>query len=144
MAHGVQVVFDCKDPDRLADFYAGALHYKVQDPPEGFETWEDALKTWKVPQDEWHLASAITDPEKKGPRIFFQKMDTPKSGKNRVHIDINASGGRNVPAGERKAQVRAEVDRLVKLGAKFQKEWSEDGDFWIVMLDPEGNEFCVQ
>lgn len=45
---------------------------------------------------------------------------------------------------QRKAQVWSEVDRLAKLGAKVQKDWEENGEFWVVMLDPEGNEFCVQ
>jgi hypothetical protein len=144
MGRKVQVTFDCRDPDALARFYASALHFKLQDPPEGFSTWEEALKAWGVPEEDWSLSSAIVDPEGRGPRIYFQKMDTPKPGKNRLHIDVNASGGPKVPMPERRAQVRREVDRLVGIGAKKQAEREENGEFWIVMLDPEDNEFCVQ
>ncbi len=144
MAHRIQVVFDCQDPGALSEFYAEALHYEMQGPPKGYASWEKALRAWKVPKTEWNSASAVVDPEGKGPRIYFQRMDTPKLGKNRVHIDVNASGGRNASPALRKRQVRAEVKRLTKLGAKEQREWEEEGEFWVVMLDPEGNEFCVQ
>jgi hypothetical protein len=144
MVGKVQIVFDCHDPLGLSKFYAEALHYKLQDPPEGYKSWEEALKAWNVPEEEWNSSSAIVDPEGKGPRIYFQKMDTPKLGKNRVHIDVNASEGSQASIQERKRQVRAEVERLLKLGAKEQREWEEQGEHWVVMLDPEGNEFCVQ
>lgn len=144
MGRRVQIVFDCADPERLSEFYAEALGYKMQDRPEGFESWEEALRAWKVPEEDWDSASAIVDPEGRGPRMYFQRMDTPKAGKNRVHLDVNASGGRATPLEERKSAVRAEVKRLVGLGAEEQREWEEEGDFWVVMLDPEGNEFCVQ
>jgi hypothetical protein len=144
MPQKIQIVFDCSDPAALSKFYAESLHYKLQDPPEGFKSWEEALRAWGVPEGEWNSASAIVDPDGKGPRIYFQQMDTPKLGKNRVHLDMNASGGGRVPVQERKGQVRAEVQRLLKLGATEQREWGENDDYWIVMLDPEGNEFCVQ
>jgi Glyoxalase-like domain len=144
MATRIQVVFDCKDPDKLSKFYAEALHYKFQDPPPGFKTWEDALRSWGVPESEWNSASAIVDPEGKGPRVYFQQMDTPKLGKNRLHIDFNVGGSSKVPLEERKVIIRAEVERLLKLGATSQGEHHEDTDYWFVMADPDGNEFCVQ
>lgn len=144
MATAVQIVFDCRDPASLSEFYATALHYKLQDPPEGFSSWEEALKTWDVPEEEWNSASAIVDPEGRGPRIYFQQMDTPKLGKNRVHLDLNVSGGPKVPLEERKKRVDAEVDRLLELHATKQRAWEEDGEYWVVMLDPDRNEFCVQ
>jgi hypothetical protein len=144
MDRKVQIVFDCRDPAGLSKFYAEALHYKLQDPPEGYKSWEEALKAWGVPEAEWNSASAIVDPEEKGPRIYFQQMDTPKLGKNRVQLDINASEGARVPTQERKGQVRAEVERLLKLGAIEQREWEERQEYWVVLQDPEGNEFCVQ
>lgn len=144
MATGVQIVFDCPDPAALATFYAAALHYEVQDPPEGFSTWEEALRAWGVPEAEWNDASAIVDPEGRGPRIYFQRMDTPKRGKNRVHLDLNVSGGPQVPLAERKGRVDAEVARLRALGASRQRALEEQEDYWVVMLDPDGNEFCVQ
>ncbi|MGQ0798332.1 MAG: VOC family protein [Methanobacteriota archaeon] len=144
MARTIQVVFDCRDPTRLSEFYAAALHYKLQDPPEGFATWEEALKAAGVAEEEWNSASAIVDPDGRGPRIYFQQMDTPKQAKNRVHLDLNASGGSKIPSDERKKQIHVEVDRLLGLGATKQQAWEELGGYWVVMLDPEGNEFCVQ
>ncbi len=41
---GIQITFDCQDPDRLAGFWAEALRYEEQDPPEGFESWPDFLR----------------------------------------------------------------------------------------------------
>jgi hypothetical protein len=148
MVSKLQIVFDCADPAGLSEFYAKALHYKLQDPPIGFDSWEGWLKQQRIPESEWNSASAIIDPEGKGPRIYFQQMDTPKLGKNRLHIDINASGGLKVPFEERKKQVDSEVLRLVTDGAKKDHELEGgSGDFreyCVIMLDPEGNEFCVQ
>ncbi len=141
----LHVVFDCRDPASLSKFYAEALRYKLQDPPSGYPSWEAWLKGQGIPEAEWNSASAIVDPEGKGPRIYFQQMDTPKPGKNRLHIDINASGGLRVPLDERKRQVNQEVERLVGLGATKDHELDEGrGEYCVVMLDPEGNEFCVQ
>jgi len=144
MARRLQIVFDCRDPATLSRFYAEALQYKIQDPPDGFKSWEEALAAWGIPREEWNSASAIVDPEGKGPRIYFQQMETPKLGKNRLHIDMNASEGPSVPKQKRKEQVRAEVGRVLKLGAVEQKEWEEGEGYWFVMQDPEGNEFCIQ
>lgn len=140
----LQIVFDSSDPSGLSKFYEEALHYKLQDPPSGFESWEAFLKAQAIPEEEWDNASPIVDPEGKGPRIYFQQMDTPKLGKNRLHIDVNASDGLSVPLAKRKEQVNSEVERLLRLGARKQRELSEMGEYCVVMLDPEGNEFCVQ
>jgi hypothetical protein len=75
MAFSLQAVFDCKDPASLSKFYAEALHYKLQDPPAGYESWEKWLMEKGIPEEEWNSASAIVDPEGKGPRIYFQQMD---------------------------------------------------------------------
>jgi hypothetical protein len=144
MAFRLQVVFDCSDPADLSKFYAEALHYKLQDPPTGYESWESFLRARGIPEEEWNSASAIVDPEGKGPRIYFQQMETPKLGKNRLHIDINASGGARIPLEERKQQVNKEVARILGLGASKQRELEEMGEYCVVMLDPEGNEFCIQ
>lgn len=144
MSTRVQVVFDCADPDRLAHFWAEALGYKLQDPPEGFATWPDFLRTINWPEELMDAASAVVDPEGTGPRIYFQKVPEPKTAKNRVHLDLNVGGGPAARPEESRARVRAEADRLVKLGATEQRGRDERGEFWIVMQDPEGNEFCVQ
>lgn len=97
-----------------------------------------------VPESEWNSASAIIDPEGRGPRIYFQQMDTPKPGKSRVHLDLSVSGGPSVPMDDRKKRIGAEVERLLGLGAAKQRAWQEPGEYWVVLQDPEGNGFCVQ
>ena len=144
MATRVQVVIDCADPGALAPFWAEALGYKIQDPPAGFDSWEDFLVAQGVPESDWNSASAIVDPDGAGPRVFFQRVPEPKELKNRVHLDLNASGGPQTPIEERKEQVYAEVARLQGLGATRGREVEEMGGFHVVMQDPEGNEFCVQ
>src|SRR2546429_1264246 len=117
MGTKIQIVFDTADPDRLARFWSQALHYKVQDPPAGFATWEAALRAWHVPEEEWHSTSAIVDPEGRGPRILFQLMDTPKPGKNRLHLDLNVSGGAAGSPQNPQTPVGNEVGRLFCRGA---------------------------
>ncbi|HYF66176.1 MAG TPA: VOC family protein, partial [Herpetosiphonaceae bacterium] len=85
MATSVQVVFDCADPTRLSEFWAATLGYKLQDPPGGAASWEEWLTAQGIPESEWNSASAIVDPDGKGPRIFFQRVPEPKTVKNRVH-----------------------------------------------------------
>jgi hypothetical protein len=142
MATGVQIVFDCADPDRLARFWAEALHYQLQPPPDGHATWEEALRAFGVPEEEWGNASAVIDPDGVGPRVYFQKVPEPKTVKNRVHLDLNQVT-RETPAEERRRLVDGEVARLEGLGATKLYGGAEHGGYWITMADPEGNEFCV-
>lgn len=144
MATGVQVVIDCADPARLAKFWATALHYQEQDPPTGFATWQDFLAAQGVPESEWNSANAVVDPDKQGPRIYFQRVPEPKTLKNRVHLDLNVGGGHETPLDARRERVRAEARRLIDHGATQVRETERRGEFWIVMQDPEGNEFCLQ
>src|SRR5262249_19354732 len=107
-------------------------------------SWQEFLTALNVPQEEWGSASAIVDPDGVGPRIYFQRVAEPKRVKNRVHLDLNAGGGRGVSPEERRRQVEAEGERLIGLGATQLRVWDADGEHWVVMQDPEGNEFCVQ
>jgi hypothetical protein len=143
MAIPVQVTIDCADPATLAQFWAAALEYEVQPPPEGFESWPAALTAWGVPESKWNSASAVVDPAGVGPRVFLQRVPEPKSVKNRVHLDLRASDGLGIPVEQRRVQVAATVARLVGLGAREVGQVEEMGSFWTVMQDPEGNEFCV-
>lgn len=145
MATSIQVVMDCADPDRLARFWAEALHYKLQDPPEGFESWEDFLLQQGVPESEWNSASAVVDPDEKGPRLYFQRVPEGKVVKNRVHLDLNVGPGARAPLEDRQRAVDAEAERLKGLGATVLRPGGvERGEYWLVMQDPEGNEFCLQ
>jgi hypothetical protein len=141
MAVGVQVVFDAADPGKLAEFWAAAADYVVQPPPEGFASWPEFLAKIGVPEDQWDRASACVDPDGNGPRFFFQKVPEPKQVKNRVHVDLHPGAGHEPP--DRIAVVRADAERLTRLGAQIVREYAEHGEFWIVLTDPEGNEFCV-
>lgn len=135
MATGVQVVMDCADPANMMKFWATALGYKEQDPPEGHASWEDFLRSMNVPEDQWNSAGAIVDPEGKGPRLYFQRVPEAKTVKNRVHLDLNVSDGQATPMEERRKRVDAEVERLVRAGATVFRpgEVSELGEYWVVM-----------
>ena len=141
MATGIQVVIDCADPERVARFWASALGYKLQDPPDGYATWEEFLTAIGVPENQWNNASAVVDPDGKGPRIYFQRVPEGKTVKNRVHLDVQVGAG--LGPEERPGRVAAEVDRLLGLGATHLRTYDEMGEHWVVLQDPEGNEFCV-
>ena len=143
MSREVQVTFDCGDPAALAEFWATVLGYVPQPPPPGFPTWDAALDAWGVPADQRNERSALVDPDAAGPRIFFQRVPEGKSAKNRVHLDVRAASG--LEGDERMAALEAEAARLVPMGAA-QVERFEPGPMdsgFIVMRDPEGNEFCL-
>jgi Glyoxalase-like domain len=146
MATGVQVVLDCADPGALARFWAAALHYEIQPPPPGHESWESFLASVGVPREEWNSASAVVDPAGAGPRLYFQRVPEPKTGKNRLHLDLNVGGGRSLTLAERQQRVDAEVARLTALGARevgrHVSELFDESN--VVMADPEGNELCLQ
>jgi hypothetical protein len=145
MATQIQVVIDCADPDRMMKFWATALNYKEQDPPQGYGSWEEFLRAMNIPEDQWNSAGAVVDPEAKGPRLYFQKVPEGKTVKNRVHLDLNVGGGSSTPLEERRKRVDAEVERLVAAGATVFKPGADEmGEYWVVMQDVEGNEFCVQ
>ena len=106
------LTIDCADPTRVAAFWCSALGYElVESDEEGAE---------------------IRDPGGAGWPLLFLVVPEGKSAKNRLHLDIRASGS-----------MAQEVERLEGLGAVRQRLVEEGGSFWTVMLDPEGNEFCV-
>jgi hypothetical protein len=144
MAVGVQVVIDCTDPATLAPFWAEALGYQRQAPPPGFDSWEDWLRDMGVPEADWNAFDAVVDPDGVGPRIFFQRVPEPKTGKTRVHLDLNVGGGPGTPIEERKAAVDAAATRLVGLGAERVRSYEERGEYWVAMRDPQGTEFDLQ
>lgn len=140
----IQVTFDANDPGSLAEFWVVALGYIPQPPPGTFDSWESWLSEMGVPEESWNDASAIVDPEEKGPRLFFQRVPEGKTAKNRVHLDVNAGGGHEVEYADRIDAVDRHVDTLIDLGGSKVEAVSQRGEYWVVMLDPEGNEFCVQ
>ena len=98
MAVRFQLVIDCKDPELLARFWAAALGYVLEPPPEGFATWDDWRRDIGLPDSELGTgADSIIDPRGDGPRIWFHVVPDAKVVKNRLHLDIHASGMAGVP-----------------------------------------------
>jgi hypothetical protein len=64
--------------------------------------------------------------------------------KNRVHLDVNIGGDPGTPPDERRMRVDAAVERLVTHGASKLQAFDQHNEYWVVMQDPEGNEFCLQ
>ena len=139
----VQVTFDCENPVKLSEFYLQAMGYAREAVPPAFDSLEAWLKARGVPEEEWDDGRAIVDPAGRRPRIWFHKLDTPKPGKNRLHLDLFVGNDPKAGLAERKSKVDPEVQRLLKLGATID-EAVADGDYYFVTcLDPEGNEFDV-
>ena len=140
----VQVTFDCADPATLSAFWAEVLGYALDAPPAGFDSWDAFLDQVGVPAEHRNDRSAVSDPQGTGPRLFFQKVPEGKSVKNRVHLDVRAAPGLEGDA--RMLALQEEARRLVGLGAsqvrRAEPEPPMESGF-IVMQDPEGNEFCL-
>jgi hypothetical protein len=117
---------DAHDPHRIAAFWARALGYVAEpgyDEPDG---------------------ASIVDPDGRGPAISFLRVPERKTAKNRMHIDVRVAGEPPWDLAERERLIRARVPELVAAGATVVREESYDGHLGhVVMLDPEGNEFCV-
>jgi predicted enzyme related to lactoylglutathione lyase len=109
----ISLVLDCAAPQVLADFWAPALGYR------------------RIGEAGQYLK--LSPPEgESGPSLLLQRVDEPKTTKNRMHLDIHV------------ADIEAEAQRLIKIGAiRVAGPISEHGTSWIVLTDPEGNEVCV-
>ena len=143
MSVTVQVTFDAHDPTRLGEFWAFALGYEMDAPPPGFDTWDAALDHFGVPAQERNNAYAVHDPDGVGPRLFFQRVPEAKTAKNRVHLDLRAAPG--LSPEQRMPALEARAAELVARGATRVSR-SEPGPMsqgFLVMTDPEGNEFCL-
>lgn len=144
-----QVTLDCADPGRLTRFWATALGYEIEGPPDGFETWNAYWRSRGLPEEELDddrdAADSLVDPDGTGPRIWFQQVPERKVVKNRLHLDLDAGGGRGVPLELRRQRVDAEAGRLTAAGATTLRvlEHEAEGHYAVVMQDPEGNEFCL-
>ena len=144
MATPMTMTFDAAEPAVLAAFWREALGYVEAPPPTGFGSWEEWFVACEVPEDEWDDGAAIVDPEGVAPKISFLKVPEPKTAKNRLHLDLQVSGGRANPAAERASAVRGTVERLLAAGGSVLSEHTiADALDHVVMADPEGNEFCV-
>lgn len=141
----VQITFDCTDPAAQAAFWAAALGYRLQPPPPGFDSWDTALDAWGVPPEERNSRSAIVPPDGvEAPRLFFQRVPESKVAKNRVHLDVRAAPG--LEGAERMARLEEVCAELTALGARQTGRFEPGEEMsagFLVMTDPEGNEFCL-
>lgn len=149
MALSWKLVFDTANAPVLADFWAAALEYEVEDPSTlvgqllaAGHLGEDAVvehrgrKTFRGfaairhPEDPFDPTSGVG----RGRRILFQDVPEGKTVKNRLHVDVHSGPG----------GLEALVARLEGLGATRVREVDQGpAGHWWVMLDPEGNEFCA-
>jgi hypothetical protein len=137
------LTFDCARPTQLAAFWAFALGYVEPPPPEGFASWEDWLRQ-QANQPDWDDGAYLVDPDGVGPKLSFMRVPEGKTAKNRLHIDVQAGGGRQNRWDVRWPKVTATVERLVAAGATIVGQHDDDGHpDHVTMRDPEGNEFCV-
>jgi len=109
----ISLVLDCRDPQALAKFWAPALGYVEVGSVENY--------TLLVPNEQGE------------PRLLLQRVPEGKAAKNRMHLDIHV------------ADIDAEAGRLEALGARRAGgvPVTEHDHAWVLMADPEGNEFCV-
>jgi hypothetical protein len=142
MATRFQVTFDCADPMGLAQFWVEALGYVLQPPPPGFESWDAFADQIGMPEDARAAIAAAVDPEGAGPRMLFLRVPEPKSVKNRVHLDLHVVTP-GTPMEERRAALEVRAAELIAKGAREVGRVEEYGQYWIVMADPEDNEFCI-
>jgi hypothetical protein len=144
-----KLVIDSRNAPVIADFWAAALEYEVEDPSALIEQLlaagqlgEDAVrehrgrKTFRGyaairhPDDPFDPTSGIG----RGRRLLFQDVPEEKSGKNRLHIDVHSEPG----------DLEGLVARLEGLGATRVREFDQGpAGHWWIMHDPEGNEFCA-
>ena len=111
-----ELVIDCLDPQRLADFWCEALGFVVLDTDEG------AIEIG--PQEGFGGLQ---------PTLIFSPTAEPKGGKLRLHVDINPTD----------RDQDAELERLLAIGARPADIGQTGDEPWHVLLDPEGNEFCL-
>ena len=113
------VVVDCADHEKLAAFWCAVLGYEVVE-REHDENWVEIGPPGRPP----------TGP---APTVLFQTVPDPTPGKNRLHLDVNATD----------RDQDAELQRLLDLGAVRADVGQTGEETWHVLADPEGNEFCL-
>ena len=150
-----QLTVDCADPARMVAFWGPALGYLPRPAPDGFATWNDYYLSLGVPAEELDLddetggCDRLLDPAGEGPVIWFQPVPEAKQVKNRLHLDLYPGGGRSVPLEERMPAILALLDTVLAAGAQVVHRTPEDDEnpipdrFCRVLVDPEGNEFCI-
>lgn len=142
-----QVTVDCMDPPRMARFWAAVLGYVPQPPPPGYESWTAFARSAGLSDAEMQNVAALVDPAGVAPRMLLLKVPETKTSKNRMHLDVNVrlTGAQAGLTGEdRRAAIRSKARELIGDGATLIGERQDEVSWWITMLDPESNEFCLQ
>ena len=116
-----ELAIDCADPAGLARFWCAVLGYEVRDEEEGLVT----IGPPRTSVSEHHSGPVA-------PVLTFARVPERKAGKNRVHLDVS-------PVDREQSE---EVRRLLDLGAR-RVDVGQGEQSWVVLADPEGNEFCV-
>ncbi|HEY1622236.1 MAG TPA: VOC family protein [Streptosporangiaceae bacterium] len=113
------ITFDCAEPYRLSLFWAEVTGF-AEDPDDP-----------NLPEQE---EAALLGT----PNLLFVRVPEAKQVKNRVHLDL-------APSEPAPAARDAEMERILRLGATLAEDHRRsDGSGWVVLADPEGNEFCVE
>jgi hypothetical protein len=141
-----QLTIDANNPTRLARFWAQALGYQAMPPTEPKPTWQAHYRSRLGAEPAFD--DRLFDPAGLRPPIWFQEVPEAKAGKNRLHLDLYPTGRDGALPLERRIEiVEAKVAGLVGLGASVERRTRhddpEDPIYYVVMHDPEGNEFCV-
>jgi hypothetical protein len=120
-----ETVIDCSDPAGLADFWCHVLGYVV------LHSGDDYVEIGPAKVPDADLLERIRSGPV-APALLFVPVPDAKSGKNRLHLDLT-------PIDSTQAD---EVARLEALGAR-RVDIGQGQTKWVVLADPEGNEFCV-
>jgi hypothetical protein len=116
-----ELIIDCHDPKPLAEFWCAVLGYTVTDEEEDIVE----IGSWKP------TAQGFRE-KPQPPTLVFIKVPEGKTVKNRIHIDVSPID----------SSQEDEVQRLLTLGARHV-DIGQGEQRWVVLADPEGNEFCV-
>jgi catechol 2,3-dioxygenase-like lactoylglutathione lyase family enzyme len=112
-----ELVLDCRDPDRLAEFWCAVLGYEVVGhEPDGLELGPPGVRFGDGP-----------------PTLVLARTEHPRRGKLPLHLDVSPAGG----------DQETELARLLALGARPADVGQDGSESWEVLQDPEGNEFCL-
>jgi Glyoxalase-like domain len=117
-----ELAIDCDDPHGLARFWCSVLDYEVHEEGDGFVT----IGSPRAEEGNDHRGPVP-------PTLTFAHVPEGKTVKNRLHLDVNPTD----------REQDEEVRRLLSLGARHTDVGQSSDESWVVLADPEGNEFCV-
>jgi hypothetical protein len=118
-----ELVIDCRDPERLAAFWCAALGFEVL---ERFDS--------KIEIGSWEPTIEAVRATQAAPTLVFQSVPEEKTVKNRLQLDISPID----------TTTDEEVERLLALGGTRTSASRVERRGWVVLRDPEDNEFCVR